>query len=100
MTRAEKCHIIETLVEHHQELQKVYDVLDYVVGIQPESPLFDKTWRMFDAYLYNTARLVDDPDEMLAWYVYDNDCGNNGFTINDIPVWSVSELVVMMEESP
>ena len=63
----------------HNDLEAVHADAKKVFGCEPESPFFDTTWRVFDAYTRAlSAQLGELSGTWMEWYHYDNEMGARG----------------------
>ena len=78
MTHEEKVKRIETLVDTYCKLEGAFDSLNTSIGLDPNSLLFNASWKAFHLALNATAELIGDKFEWLDWYIYENQCGTKG----------------------
>ena len=63
----------------HDELKAVHAAAKKVFGCEPESPFFDVTWRVFDAYTRALAENLGDSGAVwLEWFYAENEMGARG----------------------
>lgn len=68
----QKLNTWQKVVEAYQELTKVLNRLEEVGCLTPDGLLDRTVWKMFETMLDAV-----DPAGDLAWFIYDNDCGNS-----------------------
>lgn len=64
--------------KHHAAVQKLMDGIEESIGLDPNAPLFDTVWRLFDAYTAAIAVEVGDFGEWMKWYQAENEMGARG----------------------
>lgn len=78
MTEAE---ILPHLTEWHQAMIDSDAAIAWYLEplkLAPDSPLYESIWNLQSAMTKAVSKLVDDQDEWLAWYRFDNDMGKAG----------------------
>lgn len=53
---------------HHAAVEKLMDGITETIGLDPNGPMFDTVWRLFDAYTGTLAVEVGDFCGWLEWY--------------------------------
>lgn len=81
----------------HDDLEAVHATVKKVFGCEPESPFFDTTWRVFDAYTRAlSAQLGELSGTWLDWYFADNEMGagrkDAGYDGKVKPIKNLSDL--------
>jgi hypothetical protein len=72
-------HLLEQWQKLHSDLDAVHDAAKKVFGCEPESPFFDTTWRVFDAYTRAlSVQLGELSGTWLDWYQSENEMGAKG----------------------
>lgn len=61
--------------KHHAAVEKLMDGAVTYIGIEPEGPMHDTVWRLFDAYTGSIAVEVGDYFEWLDWYCSETNMG-------------------------
>lgn len=79
MNRKEMIAEIERVCAIIAESDKAYDDLAKVVGCDPESPIWTVISKAHMALIDQTAKLIGDEFDWLAWYICENDAGAKGF---------------------
>ena len=75
MTDKQALNLLETWLDHYNDVNKVFDKLDDLTGSAPDSKLQNPVWQMFQAYTGVVSALIGDDGEWLYWYLYDNEQG-------------------------
>lgn len=63
---------------HHDAVEKLMDGIKDCIGLDPDGPMFDTVWRLFDAYTASLAAQIGDFGGWLVWYQAENDTGKRG----------------------
>ena len=64
----------------HDETEQMMDGIQECIGLDPNGPLFNAVWAMFDAYTESLGvALGDGLNGWLPWFYMENDMGRNGF---------------------
>lgn len=64
---------------HHEAVEKLMDGIKVSMGLEPNGPLFDTVWKLFDAYTSTlSVELGDFSGEWLPWFCNENDMGRKG----------------------
>ena len=66
---------------HHAAVEKLMDGITETIGLDPNGPMFDTVWRLFDAYTGTLAVEVGDFCGWLEWYRDECEMGKRGLTI-------------------
>jgi hypothetical protein len=74
MNKQEWLDFAATAVEHYNNLSKAADAATEAGCLVEEGALYKAMWNAFDALLD-----VIDEDGWIQWFIYDNDCGANGY---------------------
>ena len=74
MNKQEWLDFAATAVEHYNRLSKAADAATEAGCLVEEGALYKAMWNAFDALLD-----VIDEDGWIQWFIYDNDCGANGY---------------------
>jgi hypothetical protein len=64
---------IDSIVTHYQKVNMACDQLSSLGVMDYHGTFFDSIWSMFDELLDQI-----DPHGWIAWYIFDNECGNKG----------------------
>lgn len=48
------------------------------VGFEPEAPILDSAWKVFDALTENLEKQIGDKSEILDWFAHENKMGTKG----------------------
>lgn len=105
-TREELKVKIEECVSLYQELTTLLIELQGLLGLSHESRLLTCMGHILDNYIGSVEALLDVKTEWLRWYIYDNDCGSQGFSFsmsgeNFHPVTNIDELLdAVIQKSP
>lgn len=80
MTHPDKEHSLALLVEwqaNHDAVEKLMNGMETNIGLDPNGPLFNVVWRMFDAYTATlSVELGDYSGVWLQWYCAENGMGS------------------------
>jgi hypothetical protein len=74
MNKQEWLDFAATAVEHYNRLSKAADAATEAGCLVEEGALYKAMWKAFEALLD-----VIDKDGWIQWFIYDNDCGANGY---------------------
>lgn len=61
--------------KHHTAVETLMDGIEASIGLDPNGPMFDTVWGLFDAYTATLAAEIGDLDDWLGWYHYETDMG-------------------------
>ncbi len=61
--------------KHHVAVEKLMDGAAAYIGIEPEGPMHDTVWSLFNAYTDTLAVEIGDYFEWLNWYCSETDMG-------------------------
>jgi hypothetical protein len=75
MTDKQALNLLETWLDHYNDVDKVFDELNDLIGGMPDSKLQNPVWQMFQGYTGVVSHLIGDRGEWLYWYLYDNEQG-------------------------
>ena len=64
---------LQTIIKRYEELDAATAKVIYVRCMDPDGPLYNAIWRMFDDILS-----IIDPHGWVSWYIFDNAMGVNG----------------------
>lgn len=70
--------LLDAWQKHHAATNKMMDGIQQCIGMDPNGPLFEIVWRLFDAYTDALAAQLGDFCGWLSWYFMENDFGANG----------------------
>lgn len=99
MNKKEKVKLINTYIAHQKAIDEQIVILDNLFGTTIEGKLIESMYEALEGYLDCVEKLLGyDVDQWLHWYVFDNDCGKRGFTINGKSISSTTQFVNMMEK--
>jgi len=65
-------------VAHHDKIDTMMEGIKSTIGLDPNGPLFDTVWRLFDGYTTALGAQIGDAGEWLAWFCMENDMGAKG----------------------
>lgn len=68
--------------KHHTAVEKMMDGIKATIGLDPNGPLFDTVWKLFDAYTNTLSVELGDLGGWLQWYQMENDMGANGHVVH------------------
>ena len=77
MNEAEIVKLLTPWKECYFALDKATDALTEV-GFEPEAPILDSAWKVFDALTENLERQIGDKSEILDWFAHENKMGIKG----------------------
>lgn len=66
--------------EHHDKIDKMMHGIKASIGLDPNGPLCDSVWRLFDGYTTALAAQIGDDGDWLPWFYMENDMGAKGMT--------------------
>lgn len=94
-------HFIEDLIRHKKELDEQWDKFDELCGSTADSKLGNAIWRQFDFLVRCVSELVGDSGETVAWFIWDNACGEKKYKHTHPngklkPVKSVNDLLSVL----
>ena len=75
MTRHEARKWIDDVVASYNDMSRVFDSANTLIGLAVDSPFGEACWKAFDVLLDATAAVLIDDSERLHWYVFENECG-------------------------
>lgn len=100
MTPEEKLKLLETWLARYRALDAAMDQL-IDAGLDPECPLHDAAFRVFDEYTRLVGEKVGDRGEWLGWWLYDNDQGRKKFSAwkgeKKLPGKTLRQLLAIIE---
>lgn len=101
MEKLEAKRLIEDLIRSKRELDEQWDKFDDLCGSTADSKLGNAIWRQFDFLVRCVSELVGDNVEAVAWFIWDNACGEKKFehTLPNgklKPVKNVSDLLAVL----
>ena len=82
MTKDQKHAALTRWLETYQHVSEPMDVLYKLTGSTADSPLQNPVWQMFDAYTATLGTLVGDQGDWLAWFIYENGCGEKSLEVS------------------
>lgn len=65
-------------VRHHEAIEQMLFRIKTSIGLDPEGPMFETVWKLFDAYTGTLAVEVGDFYGWMEWYQVENDMGAKG----------------------
>ena len=75
MDTKQKLQLLEKWQKSYEQNDAVYAALKQVLDVSPESPAIEATWGMFDSYTDALSIILEDNNQMLGWYAWDNQFG-------------------------
>lgn len=81
MTYPDKKTTLALLAEwmaHHDKIDKMMDGVKASIGLDPDGPLFNAVWSLFDGYTNALAAQIGDDGDWLPWFYMENDMGAKG----------------------
>ena len=88
---------------HHAAIEKLMDGIKNSIGLDPNGPMFDTVWKLFDAYTNSLSAEVGDFGGFLEWFAFENDMGAKamaaGYDGVLTPVQTLDSLFLLIEES-
>lgn len=78
ITRAQKIDVIKDAVRQYQSLEKHWEELRNLTGVDIDSPLGNAVWMTAERMIMQASIIAGDKSAIstLEWFVYENDCGN------------------------
>ncbi len=77
-TRSEAQVWLENVVSAKDKLDSCWDDFCDCVSGSADSPLGLAVWKPMQLLLDCVSELLNDEDDAINWFVWDNDCGKNG----------------------
>lgn len=65
-------------VAHHNKIDKMMGGIKASIGLDPNGPLCDTVWSLFDSYTAALAAQTGDEGDWLPWFYMENDMGAKG----------------------
>ena len=78
--REDTLSLLREWTKHHQALQSLMDGIQATIGLNPDGPMFDTVWKVFDAYTNTLSVEVGDYGGWLEWHCVENDMGAKALT--------------------
>ena len=101
MKREDKIQKIQNLLDLKGEIDKTFENLYKVIGRNPEGPLQDLVYKLFNSLVDKTSEEIGDTLEWLSWFIWDNDMGENafeaGYDEDTKPIRTIEDLVGLLE---
>ena len=96
--------VLEKFLEQYKKMDSNFEEIFSIFGIGVvDSKLFDGCYGLIDFCVEILSLLVDDKDDWINWYIYDNECGKKegeaGYDRNLKKICSLEDLVFLIEES-
>lgn len=89
--------------KHHAAVEKMMHGIQSSIGLDPNGPMFDTVWNLFDAYTSTLSVEVGDFDGWLEWFQAENDMGAKamaaGYDGKLRKVKTLAHLYRLIEES-
>ena len=89
--------------KHHSAVEKLMDGIKTSMGLDPNGPMFDTVWKLFDAYTGSLAVEVGDFGGWLTWFYAENDMGARrmaaGYDGKAKPIKTLAHLYGLIAES-
>ncbi len=100
MTNKQK---IEKLIKIKRDLEVYYDQIEEIFGGDSYTGVGNLTWQMFDLLVDSYSREMGDEDKWIAWFIFDDNCGENGLSYapkgkKKKKVDNVDDLVKLIEK--
>jgi hypothetical protein len=101
MTTQEKINLVNTIVTQYKELSAQTEGFSKFIG-SIDGPFFDAIWKPFDSYAALVSDTIEDDNEFVQWFIWDNDCGKRAFKVTfkngkSIKVKTVKDLIKVIE---
>ena len=101
MNTRDKIALVKKSVEQLKQYDKMSQKLYFLTGYSPESDFAVSVSAMYQNIIELTALCIDDVGEFLDWYVYENQFGSRGNTVEfcgvRYPVETEEQLVYIIE---
>jgi hypothetical protein len=65
-------------IECFNKIQHAYDKLKELFGVEPDSLIVAAMFDPFERYTACLTKSLDDENDFLNWFLWDNDAGKNG----------------------
>lgn len=89
--------------KHYAAVEALMAGVKSSIGLDPNGPMFDTVWKLFDAYTGTLSVEVGDFDGWLEWYQAENDMGagkkSAGYDGQFIAIASLEDLYLLIEIS-
>jgi hypothetical protein len=89
--------------KHHAAVEDLMDGVESSIGLDPNGPMFETVWKLFDAYTATLSVEIGDFDGWLEWHRADNDMGAGkktaGYDGQLIAIASLEDLYLLIEIS-
>jgi len=99
--KTELKELIAGLIDRVQEMDEIDSIIDKVIGYTPDSRLGTVIYNMIDAQVELIERLAGCKDNLLSWFIWENDCGERGLEagiIGDMrEIRTVDDLIWVLE---
>jgi hypothetical protein len=102
ISKEDKKKRIENLIDSYKKLESSFEDIFKIFGSGViESELWESVYKSFDMYSNLVSEITGDKDEWITWYIYDNSCGEKGYTAgyhsNVKPIKNIDDLVDLIE---
>lgn len=88
---------------HHAAVSKLMDDVESSMGLNPNGPLFEVVWKLFDAYTNTLSAEIGDHGNWLEWFSSENDMGEAGreagYDEKVRPIKTLQHLYSLISES-
>lgn len=89
--------------KHHAAVEELMDGIEGTIGLDPNAPMFNTVWKLFDAYTGTLSVEVGDYEGWLEWFYSENEMGAGkkqaGYDGQLIAIESLDDLCRLIEIS-
>lgn len=86
LSQADKLTLLKEWESQVKGVNATFDAMAAVTGLTPESKLATQLYSTLEVYTQTLGRLLGDQSNWLAWYMWDNNCGERGLEVTS-PKW-------------
>ena len=102
MNTVDRISLIESVIESYKAMDFSSTQLNRLLGATVDSPALNSAWQAFDKLVDTVANLVGDESNWIAWFIWENGCGDKGLVAgygNKLHrITNVRELVKLIEK--
>ena len=95
--------LLREWLQHHAAVQELMDGIKTSIGLDPNGPIFNTVWRLFEAYTDTLSVELGDFGGWLSWFYLENDMGakamHAGYDGKTRPIKTLAHLYTLIAES-